>query len=137
MNIFHYNIYNYSLYFVFILTINGCNNIKTNALSIVIQSHNQNECYKNCHRNVIETLANVIEMLKQLPIKTTSHYHNPYLLLYKPAEHFHSGLGRFLECQQCNIRISYNIGNHALSDIYALTLGHRAYISGKALLPVL
>ena len=33
--------------------------------------------------------------------------------------------------------ISYNTSTRALPDIYALTLGHRAYISGKALLPVL
>ena len=33
--------------------------------------------------------------------------------------------------------ISYNTGTHALPDIYALALGHHAYISGKALLPVL
>ena len=34
-------------------------------------------------------------------------------------------------------KITYNTGTHALPDIYALTLGRRAYISGKALLPVL
>ena len=33
--------------------------------------------------------------------------------------------------------ISYNTGTHALPDIYALALGHCAYISGKALLPML
>ena len=33
--------------------------------------------------------------------------------------------------------ISYNTGTRALPDIYALTLGRRVYISGKALLPVL
>ena len=33
--------------------------------------------------------------------------------------------------------ISYNTGTRALPDIYALALRHRAYISGKALLPVL
>ena len=33
--------------------------------------------------------------------------------------------------------ISYNTGTRALPDIYALALGHRAYISGNALLPVL
>ena len=33
--------------------------------------------------------------------------------------------------------ITYNTGIRALPDIYALALGRRAYISGKALLPVL
>ena len=33
--------------------------------------------------------------------------------------------------------ISYNTDTRALPDIYALALGHRAYISGNALLPVL
>ena len=33
--------------------------------------------------------------------------------------------------------ISYNTGIRALPDIYALALGRRAYISGKALLSVL
>ena len=33
--------------------------------------------------------------------------------------------------------ISYNAGACALPDIYALALGHCAYISGKALLLVL
>ena len=34
----------------------------------------------------------------------------------------------------CN---SYNTGKSALPDMYALAIGHRVYISGKALLPVL
>ena len=33
--------------------------------------------------------------------------------------------------------ISYNTGNPALPDMSALALGHRAYISGNALFPVL
>ena len=33
--------------------------------------------------------------------------------------------------------ISYNTGARALPDIYALAFGRCAYISGKALLPVL
>ena len=33
--------------------------------------------------------------------------------------------------------ISYNTGTRALPDIYALAFGHRAHISGNALLPVL
>ena len=58
---------------------------------------------------------------------------------YKLAEQWTLGLGRFLECQKCNIIISYNTGTRALSDIYILALGCRAFISGncKALLPVL
>ena len=52
---------------------------------------------------VIETLGNVIEMLGN--VKTTSHYHNSHPLLYKPAEHFLSGLGRFLECRKSNILV--------------------------------
>ena len=48
--------------------------------------------------------------------------------------------GQILGCRKCNI--SYNTGTRALPDIYALALGraargHRAYISDKALLPVL
>ena len=45
---------------------------------------------------VTETLGNV---------KTTSHYYNPHLLLHKPAEHFPSKLGRFLEWRKCNILV--------------------------------
>ena len=33
--------------------------------------------------------------------------------------------------------VENNTGTRALPDIYTLALGHRAYISGKALLPVL
>ena len=32
---------------------------------------------------------------------------------------------------------SCNIGTRALPDMYALALGHRAYISGNALVPML
>ena len=48
-----------------------------------------------------------------------SHNHNEHLLLYKEAEIFLSILGRFLEC-----RGGYDAGAHALSDMYALALGH-------------
>ena len=75
-------------------------------------------------------LGNIIKTLKY-----TSHNHSQRLLLYKLAEQLTSGLGRFLECQKCNI--SYNTGTRALPDIYLLALGRCAYISGKALLPVL
>ena len=61
---------------------------------------------------VTETLGNIIEMLKQLHTST----HNPHLLLYKPAEHFPSSLGRLLECRKCNI--SYNTGTHALQTVH-------------------
>ena len=48
---------------------------------------------------VTEMLANVIEMLKQLPtmIILICYY------VYKPAEHFPSNLSRFLECWKCNM----------------------------------
>ena len=35
------------------------------------------------------------------------------------------------------LHISSNIGTCALTDMSALALGHRAYISGNALIPVL
>ena len=74
-----------------------------NTLSMVIQSHNRNAYYSNRHRNVEKRYRNVGKHYRN--IKTTSHYHNPHLLLYKPAEHFPSSLGRFLECRKCNILV--------------------------------
>ena len=88
---------------------------------------------------VMETLITLWNVEKHYRnVKITSHYHN----LYKPAEHFLSGLGRFLEYWKRNIRISYNTSIHALPDIYTYpwvlhALRRRAYILGKALLPVL
>ena len=51
-------------------------------------------------------------------------------------------LGRFLDYQKCNIRISYKTGTRASPDIYTLTLSathvwRHAHVSGKALLPVI
>ena len=45
---------------------------------------------------VIEKLKNFIEMLAKVyrNVKTTSHYHNPHPLLYKPAEHIPSSFGQ-------------------------------------------
>ena len=44
---------------------------------------------------------------------------NEYTLLYKEAEILMSSLGRFLECQKCNIKLLVinNMGTHALPDI--------------------
>ena len=84
--------------------------------------------------NVIEMLASIIETLASVirrNVKTTSDYHNPHLLLYKPVEHFPSSLCRFLECRKCNILVI----TQALIYVY-LPLGF-VCISGKALLPVL
>ena len=50
---------------------------------------------------VIETLGNIIKMLKIPPTITVS------VLLYKLAEQSTSGLGRFLECRKCNILVTY------------------------------
>ena len=71
-------------------------------------------------------------------VKTLSHIHNQYLLLYKAAEHLASSIkfGQILRVSEVEY-ITYNTGTRALPDIYALALGRRAYISGKALLPVL
>ena len=91
-----YNIHNYSLNIVLaskFFTINSCNNINTDALSMAIKPHNRNANYRNHHKNVGKRYRN---------LKTTSHYHNLHLLLYEPAEHFPSSLGRFLECRKCN-----------------------------------
>ena len=38
-------------------------------------------------------------------VKTLSHNHNQYLLLYKAAEHLASSLGRFWECRKWNILV--------------------------------
>ena len=68
---------------------------------------------------IMETLVTLWNVGKRYRnVKTTTHYHNPHLLLYKPAEHFLSGLGRFLECQKCNILVIIATGIHALPDIY-------------------
>ena len=48
----------------------------------------------------IETLGNVIKMLKNI-----SHNYSQHLLLYKLGEQSPSGLGRFLECRKCNILV--------------------------------
>ena len=60
-------------------------------------------------------------------IKIESHNHNEYPLLYYRDRDTAIKFGQILECRKCNIRISYNTGTHALPDIYALALGHRAY----------
>ena len=59
--------------------------------------------------------------------KKEPHNHSEYLLLYKEAEIPALSLGRFLECQECNIHICYNTDKSALPDIYTLTL-RSAYI---------
>ena len=69
--------------------------------------------------------------------KIEPHNHNEYPSPYKEAEIPTLSFGRFLECRRCNTYISYNTGICALSDICALSLGHRAYTSSKAFLPVL
>ena len=38
--------------------------------------------------------------------KYKSHNHNDYVLLYKGSEQWLSDLGRFLECQKCNILVA-------------------------------
>ena len=79
---------------------NGCNNIHTNALSSALSNPT---IEMSTIGIIIDTLGIVIDTLGN--VKTTSHYHNPHLLLYKPAEHFPSSLGRFLECWKCNILV--------------------------------
>jgi len=44
---------------------------------------------------------------------------------------------QILECCMEVLHNSCNIGTRALPDMYALALGHRAYISGNALMPML
>ena len=83
-----YNMHNYSL-LIFLLTklftTNSHKNFSTDALSMAKQSHNQNDYYWICHKNVGKCYRNV---------KITSHHQIRHLLLYKPAEQFPSGLGR-------------------------------------------
>ena len=45
-------------------------------------------------------------------------------------------IGRLSACK-CNIAISYNTFSHALPNMYARSLRYHAYISGKALTPIL
>ena len=62
-------------------------------------------------------------------VKTLSHNHNQYLLLYKAAEHLRSiKFGQILRVPEVEY-ISYNTGTRALPDIYALTLGRRPRVS--------
>ena len=75
---------------------NGHRHLNTNAISMAIQSHNQNKYYRIHHRNIGKCYKN---------IKNTSHNHCQCLLLYKLAEQSTSGLGRFLECWKCNILV--------------------------------
>ena len=59
-------------------------------------------------------------------VKTLSHNHNQYLLLYKAAEHLRSvKFGQILRVPEVEY-ITYNTGARALPDIYALALGHCA-----------
>ena len=53
--------------------------------------------------------------------KIEPHNHNDYPLLYKEVEILKSSLGRFLECQKCNILRSYNMGTRDLPDMCALS----------------
>ena len=53
--------------------------------------------------HTIEVVTETLERYRN--VKTTTHYHNPHLLLYKPVEHYPSSLGRFLECRKCNILV--------------------------------
>ena len=68
--------------------------------------------------NIIETLGNIIKMLKISPTITVS-------VCYYISQ-LSSGLQVWadFQCRKCNIIniISYNTGTCALSDIYALTL---------------
>ena len=94
-----YNIHNYSLS-IFLLTklftTNGHKTFSTDALSVAKQSHNRNDYYWIHHRNVGKHYRN---------IKITSRHQNRHLLLYKPAEQFPSGLGRFLVCRKWYILV--------------------------------
>ena len=67
--------------------------------------------YAKCHRNV----------------KINSHNCNRYPLLFK---NINAKFGRILECQKYNILCSCNTGTH-------VAFGLRAYILGKAWVPVL
>ena len=57
---------------------------------------NQNHYYRIRHRNIGKHYKNV---------KNASHNHYQCLLLYKLAEQWTSGLGRFLQCWKCNILV--------------------------------
>ena len=50
-------------------------------------------------------------------VKTLSHNHNQYLLLYKAAEHLASSLGRFILRVPEVEYISYNTGTRALPGL--------------------
>ena len=60
------------------------------------QSHNQNDYCWIHHINDGKHYSN---------FKITSHHRNEYLLLYKPAERFPSGLDRFLMCRKWYILV--------------------------------
>ena len=109
---------------IFLLTkliaTSGHKNFSTDALSMAKQSHNQNDYHQIRHRNIGKCYRNV---------SITSQHWNRHVLLYKPAEQFPSGLGRFLVCQNWYIT-SYNIGTWGLPDIYAHTLRPVAFWLG-------
>ena len=69
--------------------------------------------YSICHRNVGG------EHNKNVKITSlSSHDHNQRLLLYMLAEQLNTCLGRFLECQKCNILVITQSIKSALPDIY-------------------
>ena len=94
--------HNYHIFFWQLFATSGHKNFSTDALAMAKQFHNQKYYYRMHHRNIAKHYRN---------IKITSHHQNQYLLLYKPAEQFLSGLERFLECWKwCRLVINGHLG---------------------------